>query len=134
MFKKLNKKGFTLAELLVVVAIIGVLVAISIPIFTSQLEKARQATTEANLRSAYAEASAALLTNDTGSIATGDVTVSVNSGAGTVVVKPVDIETVKLPTDQKLPFTVTFTATAAKKDAEVTFTVANGAITAATVK
>ena len=30
-----NKKGFTLAELLLVVAIIGVLVAISIPIFTT---------------------------------------------------------------------------------------------------
>jgi type IV pilus assembly protein PilA len=135
MLKKIReKKGFTLAELLIVVAIIGVLVAISIPIFTSQLEKARQATTQANLRSAYAEASAALLTNDTGSIATGDVTVSVTGGAGTVVVKPVDIETVTLPTDNKLPFTVTFTATGAKKDAEVTFTVANGAITAATVK
>ena len=41
MFKKAkeNKKGFTLAELLIVVAIIAVLVAISIPIFTSQLEK-----------------------------------------------------------------------------------------------
>ena len=62
MFKKLNKKGFTLAELLVVVAIIGVLVAISIPIFTSQLEKAREATDLANIRSAYAECSAAVLT------------------------------------------------------------------------
>jgi len=62
MFKKLNKKGFTLAELLIVVAIIGVLVAISIPIFTSQLEKAREATDEANIRSLYAECSAAVLT------------------------------------------------------------------------
>lgn len=63
MLKKLrNKKGFTLAELLIVVAIIGVLVAISIPIFTSQLEKAREATDLANLRSAYAECSAAVLT------------------------------------------------------------------------
>ena len=66
MFKKLNKKGFTLAELLVVVAIIGVLVAISIPIFTSQLEKAREAVDAANIRAAYAEvASAALTQNDT---------------------------------------------------------------------
>ena len=32
---KKNKKGFTLAELLIVVAIIAVLVAISIPIFTT---------------------------------------------------------------------------------------------------
>ena len=39
--KKSEKKGFTLAELLIVVAIIVVLVAISIPIFNSQLEKAR---------------------------------------------------------------------------------------------
>ena len=66
MFKKLrkNEKGFTLAELLIVVAIIGVLVAISIPIFTSQLEKARDATDAANLRAAYAQVSADLLTNE----------------------------------------------------------------------
>ncbi len=37
-----KKKGFTLAELLIIVAIVGVLVAVSIPIFTAQLEKARE--------------------------------------------------------------------------------------------
>ncbi|MEE3433882.1 MAG: prepilin-type N-terminal cleavage/methylation domain-containing protein [Lachnospiraceae bacterium] len=55
MLKKMNKKGFTLAELLIVVAIIAVLVAISIPIFSAQLEKAKEATDMANIRSAYAE-------------------------------------------------------------------------------
>ena len=38
------------------------LVAISIPIFTSQLEKSREATDAANLRSAYAEVMTASLT------------------------------------------------------------------------
>ena len=38
------------------------LVAVSIPVFTSQLEKSREATDLANLRSAYAECSTALLT------------------------------------------------------------------------
>lgn len=50
-----KEDGFTLAELLIVVAIIGALVAISIPIFSSQLEKSREATDIANVRSAYAE-------------------------------------------------------------------------------
>ena len=64
MFKKLrkNEKGFTLAELLIVVAIIGVLVAISIPIFTAQLEKSRDAVSVANMRTAYAEAQTLALT------------------------------------------------------------------------
>lgn len=61
MFKKLNKKGFTLAELLIVVAIIGVLVAVSIPIFTAQLKKAKLATNQANARAAYAEVAANML-------------------------------------------------------------------------
>lgn len=52
---KKNTKGFTLAELLIVVAIIAVLVAISIPVFTSQLHKARVAADWANVRAYYAE-------------------------------------------------------------------------------
>ena len=59
-----NKKGFTLAELLIVIAIIAVLVAISIPIFSSQLEKAREAVDLANLRSAYAVGCTKLMTED----------------------------------------------------------------------
>ena len=59
-----NKKGFTLAELLVVVAIVGILVAISIPVFTAQLSKARKATNQANLRAAKAAAVAEYLTDD----------------------------------------------------------------------
>ena len=56
MKKIIHKKtdGFTLAELLIVVAIIAVLVAVSIPIFTRQLEKAREATDMANMRAAKA--------------------------------------------------------------------------------
>ena len=61
MKRKLNKKGFTLAELLIVVAIIGVLVAISIPIFNNQLRKARMATNQANGRAAFSAAEAAYL-------------------------------------------------------------------------
>ncbi len=59
--KKNNKKGFTLAELLIVVAIIAVLVAVAIPVFNAQLEKSREATDTANLRSAYGEAVATYL-------------------------------------------------------------------------
>ena len=61
MKRKLNK-GFTLAELLIVVAVIAVLVAIAIPVFTTQLEKSREATDASNIRAAYAEVMAAALT------------------------------------------------------------------------
>ena len=62
---KKNNKGFTLAELLIVVAIIAVLVAIAIPVFTNQLEKSKEATDAANVRSAIATLVTEYLTNDT---------------------------------------------------------------------
>lgn len=63
MLKKFtNKKGFTLMEMLIVVAIIAVLVAVAIPVLTGQIDKAQQATDAANIRSAYAEAAVEAVT------------------------------------------------------------------------
>ncbi len=47
-------KGFTLAELLIVVAIIGVLVAISIPIYSGLVQKARLAAMQCSYSSRVA--------------------------------------------------------------------------------
>jgi prepilin-type N-terminal cleavage/methylation domain-containing protein len=47
-----KKNGFTMAELLIVVAIIAVLVAVAIPIFNKQLEKSREAYDIATMRQA----------------------------------------------------------------------------------
>ena len=77
MKKMNNKRGFTLAELLIVVAIIAVLVAISIPIFTNQLEKARESTDVANIRDIYAEVSVGLLD---GSLEKANNTMNVSGG------------------------------------------------------
>ena len=63
--------GFTLAELLVVVAIISVLVAIAIPIFSSQIEKSREAVDLANVRSAYAEVMAEAIKTESNKRMTG---------------------------------------------------------------
>ena len=65
--KKNNNKGFTLMEMLIVVAIIAILVAIAIPTFTGSLNKARVAADEANVRAAYAQITAEYLSDPTAS-------------------------------------------------------------------
>ena len=62
--RKRGYKGFTLMEMLIVVAIIAILVAVAIPIFTSQLNKARYETDIANARSYFAECVAAQINGD----------------------------------------------------------------------
>lgn len=64
MMNRKKGKGFTLMELLIVLAIVGVLVAIAIPVFAKQLEKSREATDLANVRSAYAELMVEVLASD----------------------------------------------------------------------
>lgn len=62
----------------------GVLVAISIPIFTAQLEKSRDAVSIANIRSAYAEAASAYLTSNGKDETVGNVTVNATAKTATV--------------------------------------------------
>ena len=98
--KKMNKKGFTLAELLIVVAIIAVLVAISIPVFTNQLEKSREATDAANIRAKYAEIVVAYLGADTSAAITTGYTVTLkqqNDGWDTSVDLPEGLTVVNTP-------------------------------------
>lgn len=70
---KQNKNGFTLMEMLIVIAIIAVLIAVAIPVFASQLEKAREATDLANVRSAYAQVSTEALLGDSETTVTVDL-------------------------------------------------------------
>lgn len=61
---KNNKKGFTLVEMLVVIAIIAVLVAIIVPTALGATAKAKAATDAANLRSVLGEANTQLIEFD----------------------------------------------------------------------
>ena len=116
--KKLNKKGFTLAELLIVIAIIAILVAVAVPVFSSQLTKAKTAVIDANARAIKAQVTAEMLTDDswtnlteakyyvdkTGNVTKGttaptvdyyEYKVTTNKDSGTVtVVSPAKITTV----------------------------------------
>ena len=77
---KNTKSGFTLPELLIVVAIIAVLVAIAIPVFSGQLEKSRDAVTVSNLRNAYPVACDALLTENRNPVEGIQITAEGHSG------------------------------------------------------
>lgn len=68
------RTGFTLMEMLIVIAIIAVLIAIAIPVFSSQLEKTREATDLTNVRSAYAQVSSEALLGNSEITVTVDLT------------------------------------------------------------
>ena len=82
--EKLNAKlskngGFTLVEMLIVVAIIAILVAVSIPVLNSSLDNAKKAVDDANLRAAVGAATVQYLSATTEA----DATTGIGSKGGT---------------------------------------------------
>ena len=52
---KKNKKGFTIIELVIVIAVIAILAAVLIPTFTTVIEKSHQSNAVSRAKSAYTE-------------------------------------------------------------------------------
>lgn len=78
--RKLKKNGgFTLIEMLIVVAIIAILVVVSIPMVGANLDQAKQAADDANVRAAKSAAMVEYMLNDGG---TGGKTYYYNAATG----------------------------------------------------
>ena len=88
--KNSNKKGFTLVELVVVIAIIGVLAAILVPSMMGYVKKSRLKTANGNAKTAYNTAAGALADLETSGVQVESLSETVDATSGTTSIPDID--------------------------------------------
>jgi prepilin-type N-terminal cleavage/methylation domain-containing protein len=111
-----NEKGFTLIELMIVIAIIGILAAIAIPQFSAYRERSYIASMKADCNTVRTAEEAYFVDNDTYTVTNADLpglpaafsagnTVTVTAGAGGI-----GVDFIVTVTSTKTNSTVTYTS------------------------
>ena len=79
MRKMMNKKGFTLVELMIVVVILGILVAIAVPIYSAVTKNAKKKACQGDIRIIRSNLASYLMTGNDGAMMTSTVDIYANS-------------------------------------------------------
>ena len=124
--KKNNKKGFTIVELVIVIAVIAILAGVLIPTFSGIVKKAQLSAAAQEATNVYKEAYGLALANDGMILGTDGTTKTETVKIGGTDAKP-DWTVVFDNTGDALAVTITTTL---DKYTGYTFTYASGAVTA----